>query len=108
MRNIPRKYSPFLQPLWWAPYALIMAVAKTDFRDFLRADFWLDMGLVCLVAITAMVVLAGVFYAYYRFCRWFGRAVDRERSRIADRVAARAGVIAWPASDPLHDPELDA
>ena len=102
VQKINRKYL-----LLWPIILLIQVGAHSGFRDFLRAEFWFGFANSLLILIVAVGVLAGCFYAYYRFCLWFNRALEAERSRIAMRIAARNGEIAWPASDPLHDPDLD-
>jgi hypothetical protein len=108
MRKPRSKTWLYLQLSFWAVFWLIEVGAPSDFQDFLRADFWRNLGTGLLIVLALAAAILGVCYAYYRFCLWFGRAIDGKRSRIADRVAAREGLIAWPASDPLHDPELDA
>ncbi len=107
VQKINRKYLAFVQFIFWPIFLLIQLGAPSGFRDFLRAKFWLNMAFGLLILIAAAGVLAGCFYAYYRFCLWFNRAIDAARSRTAERIAIQNGEIIWSASHPLHDSELD-
>jgi hypothetical protein len=107
VRKLDPKHLSYLWYALWPTVLLVQFGSKIDFRDFLRADFWLDAGRVLLITLGVIVAIAGVIYAYYRFCRWFDRTIEGQRSRLHERLMLRNGEIAWPASDPLHDPELD-
>jgi hypothetical protein len=99
----------FARLVWliWPIFLLIRMGSSLRVQDLLMVEFWLNLGLVLLLGVASALVLVGCFLGYRRFCRWFDRALEAERARIAERVARRNGEITWLASHPLHDPELD-
>jgi hypothetical protein len=101
------KYLPFAWIFFWPVMLLIQLGSRDNFREMLKVAFWLELVAFILIGLAVASAVAGCIYAYWRFCLWFNRAVDRQKAHACLRSAFVNGEVSWAASDPLYDRDLD-
>jgi hypothetical protein len=107
MSELRSKYLPFAWIFFWPVILLVQLGSRDHFREILKVGFWLDLGACILIGLAMASAGAGCIYAYWRFCQWFNRAVDRQKAHALLRNASVSGEVTWASSDPLYDPDLD-
>ena len=103
MKKFLRESLFLLSILGWPILMLSQGGGRASLDELAKGEFWIALGEILLITIGAVGVIAGSCYGYYRFCRWFNRAIEAERSRVVERVAGLAG----PSAEPIPVPGRD-